>query len=101
LIAMIFLHLFDCSKTATGLAASLFGRQPGGHGVEFSHLQVGEDFTLQFPIETPFAKQRQQAGRGESGLHDSASRKRLTSAVALSQFATATPSCFVPALVSE
>ena len=101
LIAMIFLHLFDSSKTTAGLTASLFGRQPGGDRIELGHLQVGEDFTLQFPIETPLAKQRQQTSRRESKLHDSASRNRATSAVALSQFATATLSCFAPALVSE
>ena len=98
---MIFLHLFDSSKTTAGLTASLFGRQPGGDSIALGHLQVGEDFTLQFPIETPLANQRQQTARRESKLHDSASRNRATSAVALSQFATATLSCFAPALVSE
>ena len=69
--------------------------------MQLGHFQVSEDFTLQFPIETPLANQRQQTARNESEVHDSASRKRATSAVALSQLATATRSCFVPALVSE
>jgi hypothetical protein len=106
LIAVIFLHLFDSSKTTAGLAPSLFGREPGGDSTELGHLQVGEDFTLQFPIETPLANQRQQTTRRQSKLHDSASSfvlttNRATSAVALSQLATATLSCFVPALVRE
>jgi hypothetical protein len=101
LIAMIFLHLFDSSKTTAGLTASLFARLPCGDSIELGHLQVGEDFTLQLPIETPLPKQRQQTSRRESKLHDSTSRNRATSAVALSQFATATLSCFAPALVSE
>ncbi len=74
--------------------------------MQLGHLQVGEDFTLQFPIETPLANQRQHTHRRKSKLHDSASiyvaaKNRATSAVARSQFATATPSCFAPALVSE
>jgi hypothetical protein len=67
---MIFLHLFDSSKTTAGLTASLFGRQPGGDSVELGHLQVGEDFTIQFPIETPLPNQRQKTTRHESKLHD-------------------------------
>ena len=81
--------------------ASLFARLPCGDSIELGHFQVGEDFTLQLPIETPLPKQRQQTSRCESKLHDSAPRNRATSAVALSQFATATRSCFDPALVSE
>jgi hypothetical protein len=52
---MIFLHLFNSSKITAGLTASLLDRQPGGPGIELGHLQVGEDFTLQFPLQTPLA----------------------------------------------
>lgn len=98
---MIFLHLFDSSKTTAGFMASLFGRQSGGDCIEFGHLQMGKDFTLQFPIETPLANERQETARRESKLHGWAARNRATSAVALSQFATATLSCLAPDLVSE
>jgi hypothetical protein len=101
LIAVIFLHLFDSSKTAVCLLASRFGRKPGVDRIKFSHFQVSENFTFQFVIEAPLANQRQQSSRCESKLHDSASRNRATSAVALSQFATATLNCFAPAVVSE
>src|SRR5579872_134955 len=101
LIAVIFLHLLDSSKTTASHAASFFARQPAGNRIELSHLDVGENLTVQFPIETPLANKRQQAAQRESNLHDSASRNRATSAVALSQFATATLSCLAPALVSE
>ena len=103
---MIFLHLLDSSKTLVGLAASLFGCEASGDSIELGHLQVSKNFTLQFSIETPLAKQRQKTPSRESKLHDSASsfvftKNRATSAVALSQFRTATLSCFAPALVSE
>jgi hypothetical protein len=98
---MIFLHPLDSSKTTAGVTASLFGPQPGGKSIVLGHLQVGEDFTPQFPVETRLAEQRQQTAHPESRVHDSASRNRATSAVALSQFATSTLSCFAPALVSE
>ena len=98
---MILLHLLDSAKIKPCLAASLIRGSPGGHRVELCHLQVGADFAFQLPIETPLPKQRQQTSRRESQLHDSASRNRATSAVALSQFATATVSCFAPALVNE
>jgi hypothetical protein len=98
---VIFLHLFDSAKTAVYLPASRFGRKPGVDRVKFGHFQVGENLTLQFVIETPLANQRQQSSGCQSKLHDSASRNRATSAVALSQFATATLNCFAPAVVSE
>ena len=64
--------------------------------------EVTRDLPLtEVVIETPLASQRQQTSRRESKLHDSASRNRATSAVALSQFATSTLSCFAPAMVSE
>ena len=77
------------------------GGQPRGDGIPLGHFEVGEDFALQFVIKTALAKQRHQTGRCESKLHAWASRKRATRAVARSQLATATASCFDPALVSE
>ena len=53
---MIFLHLFDTSQAPAGLAPSLLGRNAGGYGIEFSHLDVGQDFAVEFPIEGPFAE---------------------------------------------
>src|SRR5262249_13623243 len=100
-IAMIFLHLFDSSKTAACFAACLFGWQTGSDRIELGHFQVGTDFAFQLPIETPLANQPQQTSCGEPKLHDSASRNLATSAVALSQFATATLSCLAPVRVSE
>jgi len=98
---VIFLHLFDPSKTAEGLLTSRFGREPGVDRIQFRHFQVGANFALQFVVEAAFVNQRQQPGCRQSKPHDSASRNRATSAVARSQFATATFNCFTPAGVSE
>ena len=98
---MLFLHLLDAPKAETGGPAGLFGRHAGCDGVSLGQFQVGEDLAFQFPVETPLPEQRQQTGHGAPKSHDDASRKRATRAVAFSQFATATRSCFRPALVSE
>ena len=98
---MIFLHLCDPSETAPGRMTRFFRCQPSGDAIALGQLQVSENLVFQFPIQIPFPDERQQTRCRGPKLHDSASRNRATRAVALSQFATSTVSCFEPALVSE
>ena len=98
---MVFLHLFDSSETAPGRAARFFRRQSRGDGIALGQLQVGEDFVLQLPIQTPFPKQRQQSTRRAPKPHEDASRNAGHQRGVLSQFGTYTRSCFDPAVVSE
>jgi hypothetical protein len=63
---MIFLHLFDSSKTTAGLTASLLWVETGGDCIEFRHFDVSADFTLQLPIQTPLTNQRREPARRES-----------------------------------
>ena len=100
-VAMLFLDLLDCAEAETRGPAGFFGRQALGYGVPLSQFQVGEDLTFQFLVETPLPEQRQYTSHGAPKSHDDASRKRATRAVACSQFATATRSCLLPALVRE
>jgi hypothetical protein len=98
---MIFHHLRDSAEPAPGLLPSLFRRQPGSNSIPLDQFQVRLDFAFQLLIELPFPKQGRQTSDGQPELHDFTSKNRATKAVALSQFATSTLSCFDPAFVSE
>ena len=100
-LAMLFLHLFDASEAAARRQARLRRRQAARHALSFRQLQMGENLVIQLAIQPPLAGQRQQSLHHAPQRHDDASRKRATSAVALSQFATSTRTCFRPAAVSE
>ena len=87
---MVFLHLFDAAESLPGGAARLLRREPGGQRVALGQLEMGEDFGVELAIEPALPTNRGETGDEGAELHDLASRKRVTSAVAFSQFSTST-----------
>ena len=99
LVPVRFLHRFDTPETAARRPPRFLRRQAGGDAVTLRQLEVRDHFAFELPLEAPGPDQRQQPANDVH--HDFASRKRATSAVARSQFATSTRSWRLPAAVSE
>ena len=98
---MFFLHLLDSPEAPASGAPRFFGREAASHAVPFRQLQMGENLVLQLTVQMALAQQGQQAIGEAADGHDDAARNRATKAVAFSQLAISTDSCFRPALDNE
>ena len=98
---MILFHRLDAAEPATSSQPRLLGRESGGHEIAFGQLEMRQHFGVELAIEPILAAQCDESGDERAQRHDLASRKRVTRAVAFSQFSTSTCSCLDPVLVSS